>query len=79
MKYYPEIEICIKEIEMEEQEKQSEIEREKIEDFGTTLHGRVRKQLWNLFEYPATSRGAQVGENKIRLVFALCTDRFVPI
>ena len=60
VKYYPEIEICVKELEMEENEKQSEIEREKIEDFGSTLHGRIRKYLWNLFEYPSTSRGAQV-------------------
>jgi hypothetical protein len=60
VKYYPEIEICVREIDMEEKEKQSEIEREKIEDFGPTLHGRIRKYLWNLFEYPSTSRGAQV-------------------
>ena len=60
VKYYPEIEICVKELEMEEREKQSEIEREKIEDFGPTLPGRIRKYLWNLFEYPSTSRGAQV-------------------
>lgn len=45
---------------MEEKEKQSEIEREKIEDFGNTTHGKIRKYLWNLFEYPSTSRGAQV-------------------
>ena len=62
VKYYPEIEICVREIDMEEQEKQSEIEREKIEDFGPTLHGRIRKYLWNLFEYPGTSRGAQVSD-----------------
>ena len=60
VKYYPEIEICIKEIEMEEKEKHDEIEREKIEDFGDSTLGKVRKYLWNLFEYPSTSRGAQV-------------------
>lgn len=59
VKYYPEIEICVKEIDTEESEKQREIEREKIEDFGPSLRGRVRKYLWNLFEYPSTSRGAQ--------------------
>jgi len=64
VKYYPEIEICVKEIEMEENEKQIEIEREKLEDFGPTLHGRIRKYLWNLFEYPSTSKGAQVGCQK---------------
>ena len=67
VKYYPEIEICVREIEMEENEKQSEIEREKIENFGPTMHGRIRKYLWNLFEYPGTSRGAQVSKPLIPL------------
>ena len=62
VKYYPEIEICIKEIDTEETEKQREIEREKLEDFGPSLPGRIRKYLWNLFEYPSTSKGAQVGQ-----------------
>ena len=44
----------------EEEEKQREIEREKIEDFGPTWYGKLRKKLWNLFEYPSTSKGAQV-------------------
>lgn len=61
VKYYPEIEICVKEIDTEESEKQREIEREKVEDFGSTWYGKMRKSLWNLFEYPSTSRGAQVG------------------
>lgn len=63
VKYYPEIEICIKEIDTEETEKAREIEREKLEDFGTTWYGKLRKKLWNLFEYPSTSRGAQVRKN----------------
>jgi len=72
VKYYPEIEICVKEIDMEVNEKQDEIEREKIEDFGPSLHGRIRKQLWNLFEYPSTSKGAQVNSFlKILLLFYL--------
>ena len=45
----------------------SEIEREKIENFGPTMHGRIRKYLWNLFEYPGTSRGAQVSKPLIPL------------
>ena len=60
VKYYPEIEICCKEIDTEETEKQREIEREKLEDFGTTWYGKLRKKLWDLFEYPSTSKGAQV-------------------
>ena len=62
VKFYPEIEICVKEIEMEETEKQRELERERLEDFGPSFIGRTRKMLWNLFEYPATSRAAQVGQ-----------------
>ena len=34
VKFYPEIEICCKEVDMEENEKQMEIDREKLEDFG---------------------------------------------
>ena len=60
VKYYSEIEICIKELDTEEEEKQREIEREKVEDFGPTWYGKLRKKLWNLFEYPQTSKGAQV-------------------
>jgi len=60
VRYYPEIEICQNELSMEEQEKKKCLEREKLEDFGASSLGRLRKQLWDLFEYPQTSRGAQV-------------------
>eukprot|EP00094_Tigriopus_californicus_P010656 TCALIF_10280-PA protein Name:"Similar to Kcnb1 Potassium voltage-gated channel subfamily B member 1 (Rattus norvegicus)" AED:0.14 eAED:0.14 QI:442/0.5/0.6/0.8/0.25/0.4/5/0/478 len=59
VKYYPEIEVCQSEIDMEEDEKQKAIDREKLEDFGPSKLGRLRKFLWDLFEYPQTSRGAQ--------------------
>lgn len=59
VKYYSDIEICIKELDTEEEEKQREIEREKIEDFGPTWYGKLRKKLWDLFEYPQTSKGAK--------------------
>jgi hypothetical protein len=68
VKYYPEIEICDKEIGTEEEEKQREIQREKVEDFGTSKPGRLRKYLWNLFEYPSTSKGAQVGNSQIHYI-----------
>ena len=61
VKFYPEIEVCMKEITMEETEKQREIERESLEDFGDSFVGRYRKILWNLFEYPSTSTAAKVG------------------
>ncbi len=60
VKYYPEIEICTNELVMEEDEKRKEEERQKLEDFGQSTLGRTRKYLWDLFEYPQTSRGAQV-------------------
>ena len=47
---------------MEEDEKRKNCEREKLEDFGTTFLGKLRKKLWDLFEYPHTSRGAQVSQ-----------------
>ena len=68
VKFYPEIEVCIKEITMEETEKQREIERESLEDFGDSFVGRYRKILWNLFEYPSTSTAAKVG-TKVVLQF----------
>ena len=68
VKFYPEIEVCMKEIEMEESEKEREIEREKLEDFGDSFVGRYRKMLWNLFEYPSTSRAAQV-RTRISTIF----------
>ncbi len=60
VRYYPEIEICQNELDMEEDEKRKEVEREKLEDFGPSCPGKTRKKLWDLFEYPQTSRGAQV-------------------
>ena len=30
------------------------------EDFGNSKIGRIRKYLWNLTEYPETSKSAQV-------------------
>ncbi len=60
VKYYPEIEVCLSELEMEEDEKRKEDERQKLEDFGQSTVGKTRKYLWDLFEYPQTSRGAQV-------------------
>ena len=60
VKFYPEMEVCDGEIAMEEDEARKAIEREKLEDFGPSTFGRTRKKLWNLFEYPASSKGAQV-------------------
>jgi hypothetical protein len=60
LKYYPEIELCFKEIQGEEESKKKDEQRQKEEDFGKSVVGRVRKYMWNLTEYPETSRAAQV-------------------
>lgn len=67
VKYYPEIEVCQSELDMEEDEKRKALDREKLEDFGSSKLGRLRKQLWDLFEYPQTSRGAQVSDERQNL------------
>ena len=74
LKYYPEIELCVKEQKGEQEAKAKENERLKDENFGTTPWGRVRTYLWNLMEYPETSRAAQVINGKMSLtpeLFAL--------
>ena len=43
------------------------LEREKEENFGETGLGRLRKTLWDLFEYPASSRWAKVGGSHFAL------------
>ena len=60
LRYYPEIELCVKEVEGEEISRKKVKERKQMEDFGDTKIGHVRKYLWNLTEYPETSKAAQV-------------------
>ena len=60
MKYYPEIELCVKEQKGEQEAKAREAQRLADENFGTSFWGRLRTNLWNVMEYPETSRTAQV-------------------
>ena len=60
LKYYPEIEICVKEQKGEQEAKRKEAQRLEDENFGSHIVGRVRTYLWNLMEYPETSKQAQV-------------------
>ncbi len=60
LKYYPEIELCVKEVEGEEISRRKQKERKQMEDFGDSKVGRLRKFLWNMTEYPETSKAAQV-------------------
>jgi hypothetical protein len=63
LKYYPEIELCVKEVEGEEISRKKTREREQEENFGNSRLGRIRKYLWNLTEYPETSKAAQVSKD----------------
>ena len=60
LKYYPEIEICQKEIERDEIAFKKTKEQKNLEEFGTTKIAKIRKYLWNVTEYPETSKVAKV-------------------
>ena len=60
LRYYPEIELCVKEVEGEEISRKKVKERKQMEDFGDSKLGHIRKYLWNMTEYPETSKAAQV-------------------
>ena len=51
----------MKEQKGEQEAKRKEAQRLEDEAFGTHLLGRIRTHLWNLMEYPETSKRAQVG------------------
>lgn len=58
LKYYPDIELCVSEMTGEEKAKEKQYSKELEENFGPSRIGRIRKFLWNLTEYPETSRAA---------------------
>ena len=60
LKYYPDIELCVSEMNGEEKAKRREAIKEQDEDFGDSKIGRLRKSLWNLTEYPETSKAALI-------------------
>ncbi|XP_023328739.1 potassium voltage-gated channel protein Shab, partial [Eurytemora carolleeae] len=60
LKFYPEMEVCEKEITGQNNSEQKYLERIQEEDFGDTQIGRIRKMLWNLTEYPETSLAARI-------------------
>jgi len=77
LKYYPEIELCVKEQKGEQEAKAKETQRLKDEDFGNSPVGRVRSLLWNVMEYPETSRTAQMFAWSSLGVVLLSTFTFV--
>ena len=60
LKYYPDIELCVSELNGEEKAKQRRAIKEQDEDFGESRLGRLRKTLWNLTENPETSKAALI-------------------
>ncbi|XP_023328465.1 potassium voltage-gated channel subfamily B member 2 isoform X2 [Eurytemora carolleeae] len=77
LKYYPEIELCVKEQKGEQEAKAKEAQRLKDEDFGNSRIGRLRSHLWNVMEYPETSRTAQMFAWSSLGVVLLSTFTFV--
>ena len=60
LKYYPDIELCVSELNGEEKAKQRQAIKEQEEDFGNSGLGKLRKTLWNLTENPETSKAALI-------------------
>jgi hypothetical protein len=60
LKYYPEIETCVNEKQGDLKSKQMEKDLAEEENFGTSNVALVRSWLWNVMEYPWTSKLAQV-------------------
>ena len=60
LKYFPQIVSAKKEIEEEEKIQSLAREREVEEDFGNSCLGRCRSKLWDIMEYPETSKIAQL-------------------
>ena len=50
----------MKEQKGEEESKKKETQRQADENFGDSKMGKFRTLVWNLMEYPETSRAAQV-------------------
>ena len=61
LKYYPKIVTCQTEVEEEKVEREEEKKRMRDEDFGKTCLGSWRTKIWNILEYPETSKTGQLG------------------
>ena len=60
LKYYPEIETCVNEKTGDLKEREREKELAEEENFGDHTMAQIRSWLWNVMEYPWTSKTAQV-------------------
>jgi len=77
LKFYPEVEACVKEIDGQLESERKYVERLTVEDFGHSPLGRARKYLWNLTEYPETSVWARTFAFTSMAVVVLSTVTFV--
>jgi len=59
LKYYPEIETCVNEKQGDLKQKHKEKELAEDENFGDSTPALIRSWLWNVMEYPWTSKTAQ--------------------
>lgn len=70
LKYHPETARANKELEEERKEKEIFVEKEKDEKRGNNGRGKFRSSMWDLLEYPETSKLAQIlTSTSILLVF----------
>ena len=60
LKYYPELETSQNESKTDQNNMKLEAQKTIEEDFGLSRIGRCRTFLWNLVEYPESSKAARV-------------------
>ena len=77
LKYFPNIDRSIKDKKEEQKEQKRNERRVKEENFGESLTGILRSKLWDLFEYPETSKGAQTIAATSMLFVFLSTITFI--
>ena len=77
LKYHPENARDQKELEEDKKEKESFAEKEKDEKFGKTWFGKLRSYMWDLLEYPETSKLAQIITSTSIILIFLSTGTFL--
>ena len=77
IKYFPHIVGCQNELDEENAKKEEDDERQKDENFGHSLKGRIRTKLWNFLEYPETSKAAQAWAFLSLFMVCISTVTFV--
>lgn len=60
LKFYPEMQNCVMQTELDAEEKIKEEEMLAVEDFGDSKLGLMRSELWDFLEKPWTSKPAKI-------------------